>query len=115
MAELIEQEVYDYLKSKITDIPVLMEVPEDMPDEFITIEKTRTSGLDDFVRTSTFAIQSWAKSKLGAAQISRRVCDTMDRAAEQIRISKSSGGDYDFTDLTTKRYRYQAEYTVVYM
>lgn len=119
MTGMIEQAVYDYLKSKIAEIPVLMEVPENMPDEFVTVEKTNSSTHNDFVRSATFAIQSWSKnSKLNAAQISRHVCKVMDKAADdadEYGILKSSGGDYDFTDITTKRYRYQAVYTVIYM
>lgn len=50
-----------------------------------------------------------------AARLNERVKAAMDSAAELDAVSASRlNSDYNFTDTTTKRYRYQAVYDLVY-
>lgn len=61
------------------------------------------------------AIQSYAPSMYEAARLNERVKAAMDSAAELDAVSASRlNSDYNFTDTTTKRYRYQAVYDLVY-
>ena len=104
---MIEKTILDYIKKKI-DVPVYMEVPKTPPKRFIVIEKTGGSG-ENFIYTSTFAVQSYAESKYQAAALNDKVKGIMlDEEADIPDVSAVDyGGDYDYTDNTTKQYRYQ--------
>lgn len=111
---MIETVVYEYLKSMLPDEEVETETPSPLPDQFITIEKTGSSPQGNRLMHSTFAIQSWSTTKAKAAALSEKVCKAMNIIAETTEVSHSEGGDYDFTDTTTKRYRYQAVYELIH-
>ncbi len=111
---MIETTIYNYIKGKFPEIPVSMETPSPMPDTFITIEKTGAQYLGNGHLSATFAIQSWAKRKADAARLSDEVCRAM-RDINTGPVIYAAGADYDFTDTTTKRYRYQAVFTVRYI
>ena len=110
---MIEQSILDFLTSKLS-VPVYMEVPEDMDEEFVVIEKTG-GGQTDKINSATFAIQSWATSLLNAAALNKAVIDAMEEAATLDIIGACSlNSDYNFTDTDTKRYRYQAVYNIIH-
>ena len=110
---MIEQIVLDYLSSKI-DVPVLTEKSEKVLDQYILIEKTGGTR-EDFIDSATIAIQSYAESMYKAAQLNELVKKAMDHMADSTTIFKSSlNSDYNFTDTTTKKYRYQAVYDIYY-
>ena len=78
------------------------------------IEKTGGSR-ENFINSATIAIQSYAESLYKAAQLNDIVKDAMDHMAESTNIFKSSlNSDYNFTDTSTKKYRYQAVYDIYY-
>lgn len=109
---MIELIVLDYLKNAL-DVPVVMEEPADA-EEFVLISKTG-SGEENFIKNATFAVQSWAKSLYDAAVLNEKVIEAMAEIIELNEISKSSlNSDYEFTDTTTKHYRYQAVFDLVY-
>lgn len=112
---MIEETVIAYLKKKFPDETVVAEVPEGMPERFITVEKTGSQQLNIGLFQSTLAVQSWEMSKLGAAELSEEVCEAMrELPDEEDSVTRSRGSDYDFTDTTTKRYRYQAVFTLTH-
>ena len=110
---MIEQIVLEYLSSKI-DVPVITEKSKHIPEKYVLIEKTGGSR-ENFINSATIAIQSYAESLYKAAQLNDIVKDAMDHMAESTNIFKSSlNSDYNFTDTSTKKYRYQAVYDIYY-
>lgn len=111
---IIELEIYKYMKE--LGFPVYMEVPKERPAEFITIEKTGGQYLGNGIYSGTLAVQTWDKTRYTAAELSSRVCEALNEAPFNVDgVMTASGSDYDFTDTTTKRYRYQALYTFKYI
>lgn len=110
---MIEKIVLDYLKS-ILDIPVYMEVPDKEPNKYVLIEKTGSSA-ENYINSATFALQSYAESLYLAAELNEKVKTAMDNIIILDSISKSDlNSDYNFTDTTKKKYRYQAVYELFY-
>lgn len=109
---MIEQLVIEYLRKRLPQEKISAEVPEGMPERFITVEKTGSQQLGRGLYSSTLAIQSWEMSMLGAAELSETVCSILREAPEYVSdVTRATGSDYDFTDITVKRYRYQAVFT----
>lgn len=112
---MIEQTAYEYLSANLT-APVYMEVPEaDVPDEFVVMEKVAGS-ITDHIRFATIAIQSYSLTSLyNAAVLNDSVHDVMDVMASYTDVSGCQmTADTNFTDTSTKRYRYQCLYNIFY-
>jgi hypothetical protein len=110
---MIEIIIKNYLAEKLS-MPVVLEVPADPPESFVLLEKTGSSRAERIDR-AMLAIQSYAPSMYEAARLNERVKAAMDSAAELDAVSASRlNSDYNFTNTTTKRYRYQAVYDLVY-
>ena len=63
--------------------------------------------------SSTFAFQSYSNSMYGAAALNEVVKQAVDSLIEIDSIaSVKLNSDYNFTDTTTKKYRYQAVYDI---
>lgn len=113
---MIEVAVLNYLNSALS-VPALMEVPENPPDRFVTIEKVG-GGIRNHVRTASFAIQSYSLSSLyEAASLDEEVRSAMDVMADEVDEIGACrmASDYNFTDTRMKRYRYQCTYDITYM
>lgn len=108
---MIEVVLADYLKEHLT-VPVYMEIPENMPDKFVVLEKTG-GGMEDHIFESTFAIQAYAMSMYEAACMNEDIKGWMlyGQTPEEI-AGVRLNSDYNYTDTTTKRYRYQAVYDI---
>lgn len=112
---MIEKKVLDYLDSEL-DVPVWMEIPEgeSLPDRYILLEKTGSS-TGDHIRTSTIAIQSYGESLVAAAVLNEQVKKAMDGLISLEAVCRSRlNSDYNFTDTTKKKYRYQAVYDITH-
>ena len=110
---MIEAVVIAYLTQELT-VPVVGGVPVDFPLTFVSVEKTG-SYVKDHIVTETIAIQSWADTMYNAAALNKLVKQTMPGLLELDCISRVKlNTDYNYTDTTTKRHRYQAVYEVVY-
>ena len=108
---MIEQTLIDYLSSKL-DVNVYMEVPENMPETFVVIEKTG-GGMENHIFESTFAIQAYAMSLYDAACLNEEIKGYMLYGTTPADIcSIRLNSDYNYTDTSTKRYRYQAVYDI---
>ncbi len=108
---MIEKIVYDFLTEKMS-VPVYMEIPKNPPAKMIVLEKTGSS-MNEHIWASTFAVRSYDKSLFGAASLNELVKaavldgqDGLITLDEVLRVDLNS--DYNFTDTTTKQYRYQA-------
>ena len=115
---MIEQTVQEFLSAGL-DAPVLLEVPEgpDIPDRFVIIEKI-AGGRRNLLRTASFAIQSYSLSSMyDAAALDKEVRDEMDEMdilLPNIGACRMAS-NYNFTDTSTKRYRYQCTYDITYV
>lgn len=110
---MIEQRVKSYL-SLVLEAPVCMEVPERQPERFVLVEKTG-SGEADHIRRATLAVQSYAPSLAGAAELNERVKAALRAMPDTEDIGSAKlNSDYNFTDTASKRYRYQAVFDFTY-
>lgn len=110
---MIEETVLDYLSEKVP-VMVRMEEELDMPDEYILVEKTG-SGENNHIRRATIAVQSYAGSLYRAMQINEEVKEAMNDITALDEISRCTlNSDYDYTDTTRKKYRYQAVFDIVH-
>lgn len=110
---MIEEFLINYLNGKLA-VEVYGDIPTPMPTRFITVEKTGSSELN-YIQQATIAIQSWAETRYEAMVINEMVKNAMKEAVELDEISRSHcRTDYNYTDTTTKRYRYQAVFEVVF-
>lgn len=111
---MVEKTILDYL-SKALDVPVHMERPEDEPDSYVLIEKTGSS-TTNHIESATLAIQSYAASMYEAASLNYRVKSAMKNSVMLPEISRCDcNSDYNYTDTTKKKYRYQAVFDIVYL
>ena len=110
---MIEIIVREHLQ-ELLDAPVYLEIPDDAPEKYVTVEKTGSSETNHIL-SATFAIQSRADSMYEAASLNEKVKAAMKRIIERDEISRSTlNSDYNFTDVITKKYRYQAVYDLKY-
>ena len=110
---MIEKIVRDFLKCRL-DEKVYMEEEERMPEEYVLIEKTGSSR-ENYIEKAVLAIQSYAESLQGAAELNERVKAAMERIIELPDISRCElNTDYNYTDTKRKKYRYQAVFDIVY-
>lgn len=110
---MIEKTIYDYLNEALA-VPVYLELPKEKPEEYVTIEKTG-SGRTNHVNRATFAVQSISTSLYDAMLLNETVKETMDNAVVLDEVASCRlNSDYNFTDTTTKQYRYQSVYDIVH-
>ncbi len=112
---MIEITLLRYLKSKL-DVPVYAELPEELPDRFVTIEKVGSSRTNHVVCDS-IAFQSYSLSRLvDAAYLDEAVRQAMDELPAETEIgSVYMTSNYNHTDTRTKRYRYQCVYEIYHV
>ena len=113
--KIIEQVVYDYLKS-VSSVPVYLEhAPGTNGQKRIIVEKTG-SGRYNALLNATFAVQSYGRTIVEAATLNaqaKRLMLKMPQALDVI-CDADLNSDYNFTDTETKEYRYQAVFDLTY-
>lgn len=110
---MIEVIVLNYLNS-VLDVPVFAERQNEEPDEFIIIEKTGSNEVD-CIESATIAIQSYSDSLIHAIKLNAKVKEAMNNIVELGTVSDCSlNSDYNYTDQTEKKYRYQAIFDITY-
>ncbi|MEI3386450.1 MAG: hypothetical protein V8R62_12630 [Faecalibacillus intestinalis] len=108
---MIEEIVFNYLKNKL-NVPVTFENINEV--EYVLIGKSGSSRFDS-TNTATFFIQSYSSSKYKASLLNEKVKDVMYDLIELDEItSLHLNSDYDYTDTTIKKYRYQALFDIGY-
>lgn len=109
---MIEKIVLDYLSDKL-DVPAFMEIPK-KEDTFVLLEKTGSAQRDK-IYDATIAIQSYAPSMFEAATLNQKVKDAMNDIIELNEICRVRlNSDYNYTDIESKRYRYQAVFDLIH-
>ena len=108
---MIELIILNHLKDGL-DVPVFMEKPTNAPSEYVLFEKTG-GGRNETMPSATFAFQSYSTSLFKAAVLNEAVKNEVDHLIllDEIR-GITLNTDYNFTDTTTKQYRYQAVYDI---
>lgn len=110
---MIEEVIYKHLRDNL-DVPVYLEEPKNAPTSFVVFERTSNSRKNHLYST-VFAFQSYAETLYKAAKLNEQLKQTVDSLIELDEIAFAKlNSDYNFTDTTTKRYRYQAVYEIKY-
>lgn len=93
------------------NVTVAMEKRND--PTYVLIE--RLGGTDDgFLRTASFAIQSYGPTLYEACRLNEQVKKAMRSLIENKDVTRCDlDSDYNYTDTATKKYRYQAVYDLV--
>ena len=110
---MIEVIILNHLNKHLS-VPAYTEKPDEEPTKYVLIE--RTGGSDtNHINSATIAIQSYADSLFLAANLSKEVKEEMKKiiACDEI-VSIKLVREYNFTDTTKKKYRYQAIFDLVH-
>lgn len=116
MTSLIEAAVISYLVSALETQHVYAERPENPPEEYYIIERT-ASGEINHIQTATVTIQSVSgNSLLRAAEMNQQVLKVMPCIVQEADVSCCRlNSAYNYTDTSTRQYRYQAVFDLYYM
>lgn len=111
---MIEQIILDHFDT-YNSTSAYMQVPEQIPSKYVLIEKTGSS-LINHIKSATIAVQSYADSLLEACELNEWVKSVMLSGLIQLDeiVSVKLQTDYNFSDTTKKKYRYQAVFDVVH-
>jgi hypothetical protein len=108
---MIEVIINNYLNDHL-DVPSFLEKPDNVPERYVLLDKTG-GGKSNYLPSSVFAFQSYAESKYQASKLNEEVKDVVE---QMIELDEMRGinlnSDYNFTDTTTKEYRYQAVFDI---
>lgn len=111
---MIEVTILNYLNENLENITAYMERPTNPPKSYVLIEKTG-GGEENHIHHSTIAVKSIAESLFKAALLNEEVKDLMSSAISLDDIAKVElNSDYNFTDTSTKQYRYQAVFDITH-
>ena len=110
---MIEKIILDYLNQTLAD-PVYMHFPQNAPKRLYVLE--RTGGRrENQICYATFALQSYGGSLYDTAEMNNAGVDAMlDAVSLDAVTDVRLNSDYNFTDTTRKRERYQAVFDVVH-
>lgn len=110
---MIEKILLDYLNNTLS-VSAYMEKPANPPEKYVLLERTGGSS-ENYIKSATFALQSYADSLFDAATLNEEVKAAMDNIVVLNEVmSAELNSDYNFTDTTKKQYRYQAVYDLFY-
>lgn len=108
---MIELVIKNYLDAHLS-VPSFLERPAKPPKQYVLFEKT-SSSKSNYLPAATFAFQSYAPSMYEAAVLNEEVKESVEGMIVLNEISRISlNSDYNFTDTTTKEYRYQAVFDI---
>lgn len=111
---MIELIIKKYLDEHLS-VPVFTEKPSNAPKRYVLIDKTGSSK-SNHLPSATIAFQSYAESKYEAATLNEELKNKLESMVEKLHEIRglTLDSDYNFTDTTTKEYRYQAVYDIRY-
>lgn len=110
---MIEIIILNHLKSRL-NVPVSLEKPSSQTGSYVVFEKT-SSGKSNHLPSVTIAFQSYANTLYDAVVLNEEVKQVVESLIELDEIrGLTLNSDYNFTDTTTKEYRYQAVYDIKY-
>ena len=112
---MIEEKVREYLLEAL-NIPVLLEYPKEVSERFVVFEIVDRQK-NDYIDAVTIEFNSYADSKLKAAQLDKDVRRLIEEIIEDDQISGiefGGGSSGDRHDESMKRYRYRCYYNFFY-
>ena len=110
---IVEVYLIEYLTNEL-GVKVYGQEEDEEKGSYVVIEKLG-SYVENFTRHATIALKSYGTTLLDSAKLNDRVKNAMDDIIKKPEISCSKlNSDYNYTDTTTKKYRYQAVYDLVY-
>lgn len=110
---MIELIVLNHLKEKLIEPVHLEKQNNSLP--YILFERVSPSGKTNHLPYTTMAFQSYDDSLYNAALLNEKVKQAVESLIELNEIrGLDLNSDYNFTDTTTKEYRYQAVYEIRY-
>jgi hypothetical protein len=110
---MIEKTIFDFLNNNLS-VPAFMEEQKVKVDKFVLIEKIGGSE-ENFIKRANVTIQSIAPTLYEAASLNEEVKEVINNIVLLDEISKVSlNSDYNYTDTSQKRYRYQAVFDLFY-
>lgn len=110
---LIEKTVLDYLMDELDTENIFLEMPNELPDEFIVF-RIIDRGKTDQINAVTLEFYSYGLTKLKAAELDEKLREAMDNIVILPEISCHFGGGNDNPDTTIKRPRYRAYYNLFF-
>ena len=109
---MIAKDLLDYLGEALS-VGVYMESPEELTN-YVLLDQTGSSRNDHIV-TTTIAVQSYAPSLYEAMVLNESVKEAMEGFAQLANVTRAElDTDYNFTNTTTKQYRWQAVYNITH-
>lgn len=110
---MIEKTLIDHLSETLPD-PVYMHYPKEAPTRFYVLQKTG-GRRENQIAYATFALQSYGGSLYDTAEMNLAGINAMLDAVELDTVSDVAlNSDYEFTDTTRKRERYQAVFDITH-
>lgn len=110
---IIEKTILNHLTAEL-DVPVVLE-REGYSAPFVRFERT-AGGRKNRIESATIAFQSYGDSLLEACELNDRVKKAVYGLAALGSIcGVELVSDYNFTDSSTKEYRYQALFIIRYL
>ena len=112
---ILEEKILNYLQEKLSAEVFLERPAKNIPKSYVIIE--RVGGMEkNLISQATIAIKSIAPTLFRAASLDHDVVTAMRDFAAVTNVSSCSlNADTNFTDTTTKEYRYQSTYIITYM
>lgn len=108
---MIEIVIKQFLDDHLS-VPAFLERPDKLPKKYVLFEKTG-SGENNYLSSSTYAFQSYGPSMYEAALLNEELKEAVKSMIVLDEMSKIKlNSDYNFTDTTTKEYRYQAVFDI---
>lgn len=110
---MIVEDLITYLNSETVGIPAYAEQPEAQYG-YVIIDQTGSSRRNHVI-TTTVAVQSYGDTLYNAMLLNESVKEAMDGFLESGNVARVElETDYNFTDTTTKQYRWQAVYQITH-
>lgn len=110
---MIETIIKQYLDDNLS-VSNYLERPVKPPKRFILFQKT-SSSKRNHILSSTFVFQSYAETMYEAAELNEEVKQAVENMIELNTIAGITfNSDYNFTDTTTKEYRYQSVFDILH-
>lgn len=109
--------IEDFLRARLADlldVPVGLQEPQPPAQRYVVLQKTGSRCVN-YLHSASFAVQSCAPTKAGAAELNEQAKAALLRLLELDNISKVDiETDYDFTDPARKVARWQALVRLTY-
>ena len=99
----------------LSGVPVHMEKPADLSGTYVVLERTG-GNIENYIKHATIAVQAYAPTMYGAAELANRARDAFFTLLDDDHIFSVdlNSGPYNYTDHSTKQYRYQSVFIITY-